>query len=389
MAWNEPGGGKGRDPWGGGDQGPPDLDEALKKLQNKLSGLFGGGRGGNGGTGGGGFQISVALLVMLLAAVAVVWALFGFYQIDQSERGVILRFGVYNNTVAPGLHWNPPLVDRVYKVNVTRVRTVGHSAQMLTEDENIVDVSISVQYRVTEPKHFLLNVRQPENSLEQATESALRHVVGGAVMDQIITEGREQIAVDVQERLQVYLNAYETGILVSKVNIDDSHPPSQVQDAFDDVTRAKEDKERLKNEAEAYANSVVPEARGRAQRMIEEANAYREQVVAKAQGEADRFEALYAEYRKAPAVTRERLYLDTVQQVLGSTSKVMVSAEGNNNMLYLPLDQMVRQQQARSSSSSSSLPRTMTLSETELRSLANEVAKQLNRDNQLRGRGGR
>lgn len=393
MAWNEPGGGnKGRDPWGGGDQGPPDLDEAFKKLQEKLSGLFGGRSGGNAGgngSGSGSLQVGGPLVLLVLGVLLAIWGLFGFYQVDQSERAVVLRFGVYHSTVMPGLHWNPPLIDRVSKVNVTQVRTVSHSAMMLTEDENIVSVGMSVQYRVTDPVSFLLRVRNPEHSLEQAMESALRHVVGGAVMDLVITEGREQLAVDVQSRLQGYLDNYETGIMVSRVNIDDSHPPQQVVDAFDDVTRAKEDKVRLQNEAEAYANSVVPEARGRAQRMIEEASGYREQVVARAEGQADRFNALYAEYSKAPDVTRKRLYLDTVQDVLANTSKVVVTAEGNNNMLYLPLDQLMKRPARAANDSGSGSEQRTALTDSEVRSVADRVLQQLQRDNQLRGREGR
>lgn len=391
MAWNEPGGGKDRDPWGGGDQGPPDLDEALKKFQQKLGGIFGGrGSRGSGGGSDGGFQFSGWLLGLIVAIAVVIWALFGLYQVDQSERAVVLRFGVYHDTMAPGLHWNPPLIDRWYKVNVSQVRTVGHSAQMLTEDENIVAVSISVQYRVADPKSFLLSVRQPELSLEHAMESALRHVVGGTVMDQVITEGREQIAVDVQERLQTYINAYQTGILVSKVNIDDSHPPQQVQDAFDDVTRAKEDRERLKNEGEAYANSIIPEARGNAQRMIEEASGYRAQVVSRAEGQTDRFIALYREYSKAPEVTRQRLYLDAVQDVLASTSKVMVSGgEGNNNLLYLPLDKLAERSLGDGAARRGSSGTDDNLSDGDLESLADRVLQELQRENQLRGREGR
>jgi modulator of FtsH protease HflK len=344
MAWNEPGGGKPKDPWGGGDQGPPDLDEALKKFQQKINSMFGGGKSG----GGGGSSIPGGgnLLAMILIGAAVLYFLFGFYQLDQQERAVVLRLGQFKEVVNPGLHWNFPLIDRVAKVNVTKVQSAGHRSVMLTQDENIVDISISVQYRVADPESYLLRVRNPEGALEQAMESALRHVVGGVVMDQIITEGREQIAVDVQERLQQYLDAYQTGMLIAKVNVEDAHAPSQVQEAFDDVTRAKEDRERLKNEAEAYANGIIPEARGRAQRQIEEASAHREQVVSRAEGEAARFEKLLTEYRKAPEVTRQRLYIDAIQSVLSSSTKVLVDVQGGNNMLYLPLDKIVPQQSA-------------------------------------------
>lgn len=377
MAWNEPGGGKQKDPWGGGDQGPPDLDEAFKKLQDKLNALFGGRKGGSSGDG---YSLNGSLLAVIIGAVALIYALLGFYQVDQQERAVVLRLGSYHDTVNPGLHWNWPLIDQVTKVNVTKVRSVGHRSNMLTEDENIVDIAISVQYRVADPANFLLRVKDPEASLEHAMESALRHVVGGAEMDQVITEGREQIAVDTQERLQQYLDLYKTGIIVAKVNIEDAHAPSQVQEAFDDVTRAKEDRERLKNEAETYANGIIPEARGRAQRQIEEANAYREQVISRAEGEAERFEKLLAEYRKAPEVTRQRLYLEAVQDVLANSNKVLVDVQGGNNVLYLPLDRPLRPQV------SASEPEVST--DTDLQQLSDQL-QQLRRNSQLRGREGR
>jgi membrane protease subunit HflK len=294
MAWNEPGGGnnKPKDPWGGGDQGPPDLDEALKKLQEKIGGLFGG--GGGGGASSGAPNISGKLLLVILTGALVVWSLLGFYQVDQQERAVVLRFGKYNDTVQPGLEWNPPLIDEIIKVNTTKVRSVSFREIMLTQDENIVEVNLSVQYIIDDTEKFVLRVRDPERSLQHATQSALRHVVGGTDMDLVLTEGRAQIAIEVQERLQQYLDSYNTGIRVSKVNVDDSQPPSQVQAAFDDVIKAREDEERVKNEAQAYANGIIPEARGSAQRQFEEAGAYKEQVIAKAEGEADRLNKLLA-----------------------------------------------------------------------------------------------
>lgn len=375
MAWNEPGGGNQKDPWGGRDQGPPDLDEALKKLQERLNAIFGGKRGGgNSGSDRGG---SGMLFVVALVAVALIYGALGFYQVDQQERAVVLRLGRYMETVNPGLHWNWPLIDQVTKENVTKVRSLGHRSQMLTEDENIVDVAISVQYTVARIEDFLLQVKQPEASLEQAMESALRHVVGGAVMDQVITEGREQIAVDVQQRLQQYLDNYKTGILVAKVNIEEAHAPAQVQEAFDDVTRAKEDRERLKNEAEAYANSVIPEARGRAQRALEEAAGYREQVIARAQGEAARFDDLLVEYRKAPEVTRNRLYIEAMQSVLGNSSKVMVDVEGGNNLLYLPLDRMMQGSPSAAAATGSDVP------------MLGDQMQSLRNESRIRGREGR
>jgi membrane protease subunit HflK len=297
MAWNEPGGGsnKPKDPWsggGGGDQGPPDLDEALKKLQEKLGGLFGGGKGGGGGGGISAPGLSGAMLAVVAAGAVLVWALMGFYQVDQQERAVVLRFGEYHDTVQPGLEWNPPMIDEIIKVNTTKVRSASFREIMLTQDENIVEVNLSVQYVIDDPEKFVLRVRDPERSLQHATQSALRHVVGGTAMDLVLTEGRAQIGIEVQQRLQSYLDSYETGIRVSKVNVDDSQPPSQVQAAFDDVIKAREDEERVKNEAQAYANGIIPEARGQAQRQFEEAGAYKEQVVANADGEAYRFNKL-------------------------------------------------------------------------------------------------
>lgn len=344
MAWNEPGGNKPKDPWGGGDQGPPDLDEALKKFQEKINGLFGGGKkssGGNSGNSSGDIR-GVAILAGIFALIA--YAYFALYQIDEQERAIVLRLGKYHETVKPGLHWNWPLIDRVAKVNVTKLQSATHRSVMLTQDENIVEISMSVQYLIADPQSYLLKVKQPEGSLEQAMESSLRHVVGGTEMDRIITDGREQVAVDVQQRLQQYLEAYQTGIQIAKVNIEDAHAPSQVQDAFNDVPRAKEDRERLKNEAETYANGVVPEARGRAQRQLEEASAYRDQVVARAEGEAARFEKLLFEYKKAPEVMRQRLYVDAIQDVLSRNNKVLIDSQGSNNMLYLPLDKMLDRQ---------------------------------------------
>jgi membrane protease subunit HflK len=351
MAWNEPGGGKPKDPWGGGDQGPPDLDEALKKFQEKINNLFGGKK--TGGPSSPASAPSGGLFGILAIGVLALYFAFGFYQIDEQERAVVLRLGKYHDTVSPGLRWNWPLIDNVKKVNVT-FKSVGHHSVMLTQDENIVDITISVQYLITDPKSYLFRVKQPEMSLEQAMESALRHVVGGTEMDQIITEGRGKIALDVQKRLQEYLDAYQSGMQISVVNVESTRAPAAVQEAFDDVKRATEDRERLKNEAETYANGVIPEARGRAQRQIEEANAYRAQVVSRAEGEATRFEKLLGEYRKAPEVTRQRLYIDALQSVYSNSNKILVDVPGGNNMLYVPLDKILEQQNAAGHSASTS-----------------------------------
>ncbi|MFT6274208.1 MAG: membrane protease subunit HflK [Halioglobus sp.] len=387
MAWNEPGGGnnKPNNPWGGGnDQGPPDLDEVLKKMQEKLSGLFGGGKGGSGGSSGK-MVPSGALLVVLAMGALVVWALAGIYQLDEQERAVILRFGKYYDTTQPGLQWNPPIIDQVIKLNVTKVRSANMREIMLTKDENIVEVRLSVQYVIDDPAKFVLKVRDPEISLQHATQSALRHTVGSTKMDGVLTEGRAQIAIEVNDRLQEYLRLYETGIRITTVNVDESKPPTQVQAAFDDVIKAREDEERVKNEAQAYANGIIPEARGQAKRQLEEAIAYKAQVVANAQGEADRFNKLLDEYNKAPEVTRERLYLDAIQEVYSNTNKVMVDVEGGNNMLYIPLDKMTSQSNARQAQGGAAID------SSNIRALTNAVTEQLRRDAAAgsRDRGGR
>lgn len=371
MSWNEPGGGnkKPQDPWGGGNQGPPDLDEALKKLQAKLGGIFGGGGSKSGGTTPG---VSGAALGVVALVAFLIWAVMGVYQVDEQERGVVLRFGKYLDTVQPGLHWNPRLIDEVTLLNITRVRSATFREIMLTQDENIVEVKLSVQYVINDPVKFTLQVRDPERSLQHASQSALRHVVGGFSMDMVL--GRAQMAADIQGRLQEYLDLYQTGILVSKVTVDESKPPSQVQAAFDDVIKAREDEQRVQDEAQAYANSVVPEARGGAQRQIEEANAYKEQVIANAEGEAERFNRLLTEYRKSPEVTRERLYLDAVQAVLSQTNKVMVDVEGGNNMMYLPLDKLSQTNQRAGSANESRVDSST------IRELTNAVTEQLRAD---------
>jgi membrane protease subunit HflK len=345
MAWNEPGGGKDNDPWGnrGGDQGPPDLDEAFRKVQQKLNGLFGSGGGGS-GSGNKGVSLSGGAIGLILLVAALVYGALGFYTVDQQERGVVLRFGklVPDAVVLPGLAWNAPVIDEVFLINVTRVRTHPHRTEMLSGDANIVDVAITVQYIIDSPTDFVVNVREPEKSLAQATESALRHAVGSATMDEVLTEGRAQLAIDVKARLQRYLDVYGTGLLVSTVNIEETAPPQPVKAAFDDVQKAKEDEETLVNEADAYLQSIVPVARGVAQQQIQEATAYRDQVVAQAQGEAQRFQKLLFEYKLAPEVTRTRLYIDALEQVLSNSTKVMVDVEGGNNMLYLPLDKIAQ-----------------------------------------------
>ena len=341
MAWNESGGGE-KDPWGNRgnkNDGPPDLDEAIRKLQGQLSGMFGGGGGGD--KGGSGSKLSRSSISLFVVLALGLYAFAGVYQVDEQERVVIFRFGqALSEEVGPGLHWNPPIIDERTSVNVTQVQSHSHQALMLTEDENIVDVSLTVQWVIDSASNFVINVREPRDSLAQATESALRHVVGSASMDEVITDGREAIAIEVQARLQQYLQSYGAGIDVTKVNIDRSAPPIQVQDAFNDVQKAKEDQQKFINQATAYAQQVVPEARGRAQRQLEEAQGYRDRVVARSEGEAQRFEKLLAEYSQAKQVTRDRLYIDAMENVFKNSSKVMIDVEGGNNMMYLPLDKL-------------------------------------------------
>ena len=336
MAWNEPGGGK--DPWGGNrdNQGPPDIDEALKKLKEKLSG-FGGKGGGNGGAS---FK---SILPIAFLVLAVIWGLLGVYQVDEKEQAVVLRLGKYSDTLGSGLHWYPPFLESVVTVGVTEERQYSTRGLMLTQDENIVEVALSVQYNVASAKDFVLSIKGPEKSLEQATDSALRHVVGSTGLDGVISTEREQVAIATANKLQDLLNLYSSGINVVKINIEDARPPNEVKAAYDDVIKAREDLERLVNEAQAYSNGIIPEARGEAQRLREEAQGYMSQVVSKSEGEASRFKALLKEYEKAPEVTRERLYIDAIEQVMIDSTKILLDTEGGNNMLYLPLDKLVQQ----------------------------------------------
>ncbi|MCO7244811.1 FtsH protease activity modulator HflK [Halomonas sp. Mc5H-6] len=384
MAWNEPGGGNQHDPWSGGgrrggsdgggnrggnndgnngnkggnNQGPPDLDEALKKFQDKLSGMLGGGKksggGGNKGSGGGKPRNVFALPGLLIIVALAIWAAMGFYVVDQSERGVVLRFGEYQNTVTPGLQWNPPLIDEVRMVNVTRVRSLTQTQSMLTRDENIVEVEISAQYQVADPRNFVLNVRDPELSLDNALDSSLRHVVGGTDMIDILTSGREILGSSVSSRLQSYLDNYGAGIQLQTINIESTSAPQPVIDAFDDVIRAREDRQRTINQGIAYANSIIPEAQGQAQRLVEQGQGYRESVVAEAQGQANRFNSLLAEYENSPDIMRERMYIEAIEDVFGETPKVLLDVSENAPMMYLPLEQLNRRQGAAASQQSNS-----------------------------------
>ena len=336
--------------------GPPDLDEVFKRLTdglNRLLGNKGGGRGGNGpsqfnGPG----RAGIALIAGVLALV---WLASGFYIVDESARGVVTRFGKFSDTTSPGLRWHLPFpVEQVEVINISQVRTlelgyrgnvrskVLKESLMLTDDENIVDLQFAVQYVLKSPEDFVFNNRSPEESVLQAAETAIREVVGKSKMDFVIYEGREQVARDAQTIMQQILDRYRTGVSISRVTMQSAQPPEQVQAAFDDAVKAGQDRERQKNEGEAYANDVVPKARGLASRLLEEAKGYQNSVIAKSEGDAARFSALLTEYRKAPGVTRDRLYLETMQQIYASTTKVLVDQkQGGSNLLYLPLDKLM------------------------------------------------
>ena len=340
MGWNGPD--KGKDPWGGKSQ-PPDLDEALKRLQEKLKKLFSGGAekvitpessSGSGATPNGRLLAGFALL-----GVFVLWALSGIFIIDPAEQAAVLRFGKYIKTVGPGPHWIPRFTSSKIVLNVDRVSDYSYSAQMLTKDENLVSVAVAVQYRIGDLQDYLFNVSDPEESLQQATSSALRQVVGTTTLDQIITEGRDAWGISVQDFLVKTLERYKTGIIIVNVSPQPARAPENVQDAFDDAIKAQEDEKRFIEQARAYAARVVPIAEGNAKRIFEETKAYAEQVVLRAKGETAEFLELLPEYARSPFVTGERMYLDTMQQILSSTSKIIVDGKAGN-LLYLPLDKL-------------------------------------------------
>jgi membrane protease subunit HflK len=385
MAWNEPGGNRNdNDPWGNGgrrgnDQGPPDLDEALKKGLDKLNKMLGGkgGKKSGGQSGGGdnkgnagGFGAILALIGILVAGYVVFQS---FYTVDEQERAVVLRFGEFSKTESPGLRFKVPLIDDVTKVRVTSVRTAESSGQMLTQDENLVTIDLQVQYRVGNAKAYVLNVRDSNQALAFATDSALRHEVGSSSLDDVLTEGRAELAVRVEKRLQNFLEEYGTGLEIVRVNVESTQPPAAVQESFREVQRAREDEQRVKEEAETYRNKVVPEARGQAQRMIEEANAYKQQVIDRARGETARFKELLAVYESAPEITRERMYLKSLETVLSNSSKILVDTDGNNNMLYLPLDRLVQGGGTGSSGKST----TSGGDQADVKSLTDQVIKEL------------
>lgn len=351
MAWNEPGGNGSKDPWGnkGGNKqdGPPDLDEVFKKLNEKVTSLFGGkgGRSGGGSSSAGGSKG----FGFIAAIVLVLWGLSGIYIVDEGREGVVLRLGAFDRITNPGPHWYPRFIEKVEIVDVDRVRSINigattHESLMLTKDENIVDIQFAVQYKVSNAKDYVFNVRDPDTTLRQVTETAMREIVGKNNMDFVIKDGRVQVANGTKDLMRDILESYKTGLVVTNVNMQNAQPPEQVQHAFSDAVKAREDKERLVNEAEAYSNDILPRARGKAARMEQEAAAYRDQIIAKANGETERFLKVLTQYKKAPIVTRERLYLDAMESVLSSTNKVMVDVKKGNNLMYLPLDRLQSRQ---------------------------------------------
>ena len=352
MAWND-----------NNNQTPPELDEVIKDFKNKFSNTFGGGSSSN-NTGASKLAKGSFKYVLILAVL--VWLLSGIYIVDPAERGVVLRFGAFQTSTTQGPHWHIPYpIESVYKVNVEQVRAteigfrntqnsysggVSSESLMLTKDENMVDVNLAVQYKIVDAKAYLFNVYQPELTLSHVVQSVIRQVVGDNTMDHVLTTGRDQVAQEVKTASQTLLNDYNTGLMITAVTMQDAQPPIQVKAAFDDVVKAREDEQRYINEARAYANDIVPKARGASQRIMAEAEAYKSQVVSKSEGEAYRFTQILTEYLKAPEVTKERLYRETLEDVLSSTNKVIVDSS-SNSLMYLPIDQLINSNRTSKSSS--------------------------------------
>ena len=340
MAWNEPGNKGNKDPWGnksGNDKGPPDLDEVFRNLSKR----FGGGKGNGKGP-----VFSSFALIIVLGIAVVVWGLSGFYTVKEAEKGVALRFGEYIGEVDPGLQWKATFIDEVFPVNVNTVRSIPASGSMLTTDENVVLVELDVQYRVTNAYNFLFSAVDANESLREATDSALRYVIGHNSMDDILTTGRDKIRRDTWAEVERIIEPYKLGITIVDVNFLPARPPEEVKASFDDAISAQEDEQRFIREAEAYARAIEPKARGQVKRMEQQARAYKEREVLEARGKVAKFNLLLPEYRAAPHVTRERLYLDAMQIVLSGTSKVLVDTKNSNNMMYLPLDKLMQKSQS-------------------------------------------
>lgn len=348
MPWNEPGNNNsgGQEPRNNrpnNNQKPPDFDQIIKDAIHSIKRTFGFGGGNRSGQSGGGQSGSVAIVLLILAAL-ILWG--SAYRIDESERGVVLVFGEYSHTMRPGLRFTwPQPIAKVYRENVEKIRQEDNSGQMLTEDKNLIEIDYSVQYRVDKERvnDYLFNLANPENTVSQAAESAMRQVAGTSTLDHIINESRTDVNFEVQSELQKMLNNYKAGIEVRQVNITEVHPPINVKEAFDDVVKAREDQKTFINKANEYAKGEIPKAEGQVLKIIQDAEGYKDALIAEAQGEAERFDKLRQAYAQAPDVTRQRMYLETMEQILGSLPKVMVSGDNNNQLMYLPLDKMLKQ----------------------------------------------
>ena len=350
MAWNEPGGGNSggkRNPWGGGnkpDQGPPDLDEVFRNLRRRFGGVFGCGSGRGPTVSGPARGFSIGTIVLVLLAI---WAFTGLYQVDAAERALVLRFGKYVTTTQPGLRWHLPWpIETKQIVNIQSIQSFDEQTRMLTSDETLVDINLEVQFRRANAIDFAFNVQDPESTLQEVSESAIREIVGRSRLNDVLESGRQQIVAQTKELIQRTLDAYKVGLEVTSVNLQDVRVPTEVASAQQDAIKAREDRDRYSLAAQAYANDLIPRARGEGVRRIEDAHAYSAKVIADAEGEAQRFTKLLTEYEQAPGVTRERLYLETVESVLASSKKVIVGTEGNGNLLYLPLDKLLEQPRA-------------------------------------------
>ncbi len=339
MPWNEPG--KDKDPWGQrNNDGPPDLDEVFNNLKKKFNSILGDGKGSSGGGSKGSGDMSGMVMIAIIA-LTIAWLFSGLYIVDEGKRGVETRFGARTDMTMPGPHWHLPWpIENVEQVDVEGLRTTTHNSQMLTEDENIVALSLAVQYNVKNAQQYAFEVRDPDITLRQVSETAIREVVGRNKMDYIITDGRAVIASEAKVIMQKILDSYNTGLQVQQLNLNEAQPPEEVQDAFADAIKAREDQQRIINEANAYRNDVVPKARGDAQSMLEDAEAYRTRVLKSSQGETERFTRLMVEYQRAPEVTRERLYIDTLETIMTKNPKVVIDTQSGNNLMYLPLEKI-------------------------------------------------
>ena len=354
MAWNEPGNNE-KDPWknkGGKNQGPPDLDDLLKDIGNKFGGIFGGKKSGGGA--GKNFS-SIGIMVVLIVAI-LGYAFAGFFTIKEAEKGIVLRFGQYAGTVEPGLRWKWTFAERIIPVDMQTTRNLPSSGFMLTKDENVVRVEMQIQYRVVNARNYIFSVTNADESLSESLDSALRYVVGHSKMDDILTSGREAVRQAVWTELEEIIKPYNLGLIIVDVNFKDARPPEEVKDAFDDAIAAQEDEVRFLREAEAYARGIEPRARGRVKRLEQEALAYKAQILLDAEGDVARFNKLLPEYQAAPEVTRQRMYLTSMEKLYSNTSKVMVDVDGGNNMIYLPLDKIMQQQSSSQRATQQSAP---------------------------------